>query len=492
MKTIALTLVVWLLLGANASAADKLVIVPARGLSTATNDALLAQIVTSAVEKLPTDTEIEVIDPVSFDLVAKLKVPSGTKAQRERNATFAQQITPLRLALSNRAQENGWEASTLRIPEVLRFLSEQIVARGEKATVVFVGSPLYRGRAGTFDFSNGMVPSDGWLNASTEDSPFATSGINCKNWCIHIAVTQPVWAESEWQAKEVQRFWSAFVNATGGSLVSLAPMSVIWDRVNRGSHEGLGFRPVDSNDHTMVWRKKIFIRGEEQEAALKSNDMTDATESLPQSVVVTTPAEPLIPSRPAPQILPASIVIKPVVTPVQTTTNELAPVTALEVKANVLPTVAPGRIGIGLVWETEPRYSADCDLDLWVKVSGESEVNFKHMRSGPANAPHVRLYEDIRKAKGLSGTRQPDFEFVEVNRPVLPRNVEVWVDVYQNTGRRPIHGLVQIEFQGKKYTKTIEFPATNGDRAANAARRAQSAYWMRIDVDEVSGRLAHN
>jgi hypothetical protein len=491
MKTIIRLLVLLSLAIGSARAADHLVIVPARGLSQTNAKAILAEVVTAATDRLPVGTRVWVVDPVALDLLATVTVPSGTKAQRERNVPFAKQIAPLRAALLGLAPSQSWENATLRVPEVLRFLAEQVVPRGEKATVLFIGSPLYRGSSGVFDFSNGVVPSDGWLFASAEDSPFSTAGISCKDWSIHIATTQSVWADSEWQAKEVQRFWSAFINSTGGRLVTLAPLSVSWERVRQGVADPLGFRPVDTADRVLVWRKRFFIRGQESESTIKSNDMTEVVEPVaPPGITVAVPETEVavIPTpTPAPEPSPATphpVVVETVVAAVTPEKTEPAPTTSLTVKAAELPSVTPDRIGIGLVWETDKGHSDGCDLDLWVKVRGEAECNYKRMRVGPAARPLVRLYDDIRKAKGL--TNKPVFEFVEVSQPVLPGEVEVWINLFQNSGRRPIRGLVQVEYQGRKYTQTIEFTAMSGDRAGNANKRGQSDRWIRLDLAKIT------
>jgi hypothetical protein len=167
------------------NASEYLVVVPARGLSPQCTKAVLSGLVMGAIERLPAGTQIRVIDPVSLDLVASVSVPEGTKAQRERNLAFARQIGPLRAALTSLTTSQSWETLSLRIPETLRFLAEQVVPHGQRATVLFIGSPLYRSGAGTFDFANGVVPSDGWLSAPAEDSPFAMAGISCRGWSIH-------------------------------------------------------------------------------------------------------------------------------------------------------------------------------------------------------------------------------------------------------------------------------------------------------------------
>jgi hypothetical protein len=471
-------------------AADNLVVIPSRGLSQQNAKAILSEVVTAATDRLGAGTRIWVVDPIALDLLANVTVPSGTKAQRERNVPFAKQIVPLRAALLGLAPSQPWENATLHIPEVLRFLAEQVIPRGEKATVLFAGSPLYRGSSGVFDFSNGVVPGDGWLFAPAEDSPFSAAGISCKDWSIHIATTQSVWADSEWQAKEVQRFWSAFINATGGNLVTLAPLSVSWERIRQGATDPLGFRPVDRSDRALVWRKRFFIRGEESESTLKSNDMTEATEPSAPTVApaVQPKREAAIVSVPPPApglapVTPYPVIVETVTAPVSPVKVEPAPTASLVVKAAELPSVTSDRLGIGLVWETDKGHSDGCDLDLWVKISGEAECNYKHMRIGQAARPVVRLYDDIRKANGL--TNKPVFEFVEVSRPVLPGEVEVWIDLFQNSGRCPIRGLVQLEYQGRKYTKMIGFPGISGDRASDASHRTQSARWLRLDLTTI-------
>lgn len=491
MKTLLHLLAFCSLLLSSAHTAENLVVVAGRGLSQQNAKVMLAEVVTAATDRLAVGTRVWVVDPITLDLLATVTVPAGTKAQRERNVPFAKQIAPLRAALLSLTPTQPWENATLRIPEVLRFLAEQVVPRGQKAKVLFVGSPLYRGSSGVFDFSNGVVPSDGWLFAATEDSPFSTSGISCTGWSIHIATTQPVWADSEWQAKEVQRFWAAFINATGGNLVTLAPLSVSWERIRQGAADPLGFRPVDTSDHALVWRKRLFIRGEESESVFKSNDMTEVVEPIAPPTAPEMPSKPevavvAIPA-PVPQptpVAPPPVVAEPVVEPVEPVKVEPAPMTSLAIKAAELPSVTPDRLGIGLVWETDEGYSRGCDLDLWVKVSGESECNYTRKRIGPAEHPFVRLYDDIRKAEGL--TNKPVFEFVEVSRPVLPSEVEAWINLFKNSGKRPIHGLVQLEYQGRKYTQTIEFPSMSGDYASNANKRTQSARWIRLDLSKIT------
>src|SRR5437660_1289744 len=109
MKTLLRILMALLLTASVGRTAENFVVVPARGLSPQHAKTILAEVVTAATERLPAGAQIRVVDPVTFDLIASLTVPEGTKAQRERNVPFAKQVAPLRAALLGLPVNRPWE-----------------------------------------------------------------------------------------------------------------------------------------------------------------------------------------------------------------------------------------------------------------------------------------------------------------------------------------------------------------------------------------------
>ncbi|MBI2926974.1 MAG: hypothetical protein HYY24_14865 [Verrucomicrobia bacterium] len=491
------------LAASTARSAEHVIIVPARGLPADSTRPLLADLLLLVLERFEPGTRVTVVDPISHSVWADLTVPSGDPRQRAIDKNLRNQVPGLRKAFEGNPAHSPWESATIRIPETLRFLRSQVARSGEEVSVLFVGSPIHRTADGTFDMK-GAVPGDGWLTAGSEESPFSVgSGASTlKRWFVHIGVVPAEWGESDWQRAETVRFWAAHISAQGGGLSTVADPKLALRRLVDGVKDPIPFRPLDRQDRRLMWRKRIFERGADVETTVKSTEALEITErsdtSAPtkQSPPVSPPASPApvtVGEQPtSSSIEPPAALSEPQPAPPPVTEQPPPPPRpspvasqALVTQAESLPRVDRDRVGLGLVWETDRGTAAGCDLDLWVKVTGiAGECWFRNMRLGPPHSPTVELLDDIRRARGLraTGDVRRVFEFVEVNQAVLPDEVTVWVNVFENKARPAIKGLFRLQWNGRTYLETIDFSAMPGDGAAGRGHRERSKQWQQIDL----------
>ena len=481
-----------------ASSAENYVIIPARGLPAEPARAVLVDVLHFVLEKAGPGDRVFVVDPVDHRLLAAFPIPSGTLRQRANDRGVRDGVAGIKRAFLENPARSPWQRAAVCLPETLRFLRSQVVRPRESAVVLFVGNPLHQSEDAAFEFRDGAVPSDGWLFASAEDSPFAVGPeAGFTGWRVHLATIPPAWGQSDWQRSEIQRFWSAYCGLSGGKLVTLADPKLALQRLADGASDSLDYRPVDREDHSRLFRKRVFVRGQEIETTVKTADETVVSTSLlpeppaePSASVIPPPSDPVPPPTPivAPTPIPAPVPVAIAPEPAPKPPVDLPRIEVLVEKAEVtLPKVGPGKLGIGLIWETlDGKLLRGIDLDLYVSVRGiDGECNWRKKDVPNRKQTVLHLFDDVRNARGIAttGAVRETFEFVEITRPVALEDVSVWVNVYTNRSVAPLRALFRLETSdGRTFTQIFEWPGTIGDKGDGADRRDSSVEWHRIDL----------
>lgn len=491
-----------------APAAEPIVLVVARCLPAEPAKAALAEVLRLALEKAEPGTRFIAIDSVSREIRADFAVPAGTARLRANTAPVREGLAAVRRAFLESPARAPWEAGALCLPQVLAHLRAQALAPGGSAVVVFFGDPLHRAPEEAFDWRGGAVPTTGWILGDA-DSPFSARRLgSLKGLRVHVAAIPVGWGVDDWQRNGAREFLGAMLAEAAGKLVTLADTKLAIARAMQGVAEALPFPAIDRDDTARLYRRKIFVRGQEQEIRVRvANEKTAVMETprapAPASVAleqapvpVPTPAV----SVPAPALEP--VVVAPTLPPAVQPTPQPAPLPLvpseeaqqLAAKAeSALPAVG----GLGLVWEVvggDPVAGRKADLDLFVSVRGVAgECWWKQMKL-PEKNPVVRLHDDVRNARGLGATGEDRqvFEFVEFSRrdrEFRAEDLTVWVNIHEHAGTGKIRALFRLQTaDGKKFDYVFELPAVRGNQGAGD--RAITPQWKRIDVAQVMAEAA--
>lgn len=124
--------------------------------------------------------------------------------------------------------------------------------------------------------------------------------------------------------------------------------------------------------------------------------------------------------------------------------------------------VGPMKIGI--------RWKGRIDLDLYASPNDHAEtLFFEHTRS-----PEGYYNKDYRSSP------EREYEFIEFQKPVDVREVEVMVNFYKGSAPGGPSGEVRIEFDGKIYSGRFAIAADHGNEGRSG--ESQRSFWARIDV----------
>ncbi len=371
-------------------------------------------------------TRVTVLDAGALQTVAAVTIsesPVHLQEQRNESAIRAS-IQTIRSATN--------EAQSFNAPLVLDHISRQI--RPKNGSILLIGPSLYRNeKSPSFNLTTNW-PSDGHLTAGWR-SVFSTleRAHNLDSTSVHWLVTDPNGVVDEVHRRGLGRFWSLFVASQGGVLAEFAP------------DVATAFAGAISGSSTPF--------------------MTAALNPSDTNVLFHWSGE--IPYVPRPQLVFQTNYVQ--VTNVIQVTNI---VTLLN--KSVLPRVAPGNTGIGLVWVVANGTTRRVDLDLHVRdPRDEAELFFGHTRT-----PSGHYLRDILQASaGAEGDWRTSWEFVELNGDQLP---EVWINIYSGSG--PVNGEVRLEYRGSIHRIAFVMPAVQGDRGTDGAIREKSPRWLRIDL----------
>ena len=363
----------------------------------------------------------------------------------------------------------------IRLPELVAEIGLADLARPRR--LLILGSPFYVSSVEpTFSMAdangrpNGRYPSDAHVAATAGETVFGAAG---REQALSGSVIY--WAygsESQWlngaHKLAVQRWWSIWTSAQSGVLAGFS-----------------------SNAQMLVERLLAGdIRTESRFTCDPRESKIRMLSAAPrQAPIWLDVPDPVVTPPPAP---PAPVALPPVVTPRALPTVREAPKPLVPQQAPpppaplVAPPLPPARfiqipvpirlddskIGIGIAWP------ADWDLDLYVRAApGKKEVYYRDDRS-----PEAFLYSDERH-----GNFGGQFEFVEFTKPseVNLKAVEVWVNFYAGRSSTTTKGQVVLFDRGTIKIGTFVIPATHGNHGGSRTNRAESPYWVKINLDQL-------
>ena len=372
-------------------------------------------------------TEISVVRADPLSTVVSMKVPDGSIALRQQRASAA-----IRTVMQGfRAATNG--ADSFSVPATLDAVARQFGSGN--ATLLLIGPSLAGG--GGINFKQ-QWPSDGYLVVGPDRSPFSTTERSRLLDALRVywIVTDSGKSFNSRHTEAVRRFWSLYISCQRGALANYSP----------------DFPSTFNNAVHGDWAAPTFEVPDSRDSELKMHS------ALP---------EPFVPVKPTPPTPPV------VVTNYLTETNVISITNIYPVlERSVLPSVADGNTGIGIVW------SGDVDLDLHLVGPRDGvELYF-----GNPNSKAGHYYRDIRRGTpSAANDWRASWEFIELYGDQIP--AEAWLDLY--SGRGPVQGELRIQYRGRIHRVAFTFPAVRGDGGADSLRRSRSEHWLRIDLQSV-------
>lgn len=379
-------------------------------------------------------TRVTVVTAEPFEVLADVRVGEGALILRQERAGLEIGRTVL-----------GIQGATnftagFSVPNLLDLVARQLGATN--AEVILVGPALFCDPTQpSFDFKTGW-PSDGHLWAGRDRSIFSTLEREhlLEGLTVHWIVTDSI--PNANHAEAVRRFWALFVATQGGALADYSPdVTTAFANALRGNGTPLAVSGPDTRDTNVVMRSRVLKVLREEEFIVAS--------------------KPIL------------------ITNVVTTTNHVIVTNVVDLPCDgILPRVASGNTGLGLIWTTAPGTSQRLDFDLYVHVPFDgTELSYRNPTS-----PHGRYFRDIRQATPQTGGDwRALWEFVELTGNQLPR--ELWINLY--SGRGPAQGEVRVQYRGQEYRIAFAFPAVKGNEGRDFARRERSPQWLRIDLDSL-------
>lgn len=184
------------------------------------------------LEELPLRSSWWVYDAYHLRTVAQAQIPAGSAftSSKLRATQFRGAIQELRrfLVTTNFAEEGTNPPpvgdGALRLPQFVDFLAGAAAPDASPATVLLIGSPLYRdAKEPAFSMVNGYFPSDGHLRATRDRTVF---GVADRQDRLPGARVYWAWFGDPWVSEvhqeRVRRFWSLFLAGQGARLGGFA------------------------------------------------------------------------------------------------------------------------------------------------------------------------------------------------------------------------------------------------------------------------------
>ena len=325
----------------------------------------------------------------------------------------------------------------------------------KEAKILLIGSPTYHDDVAAHDMRDGWL-GDGYFNQSRTVTVFSVSGKkdNLRNATVRFCTLEVPWGTSNKLAHQemVKRFWAIFIHECGGNLISFHP-DVREELAALASSEA---RPL--------------LIDPPRDASEQSMKMHQSLIQLQPPVALSPPLEN--PTAP-PQIIQE----------IGTSTKEIKAVPdwitidpKLYNKNNPPPTHLPAKdnIRIGLTWSTSESTAAD--LDLHVRPSqGDEELSFRNTKT-----PQGKHYKDFSNPQANNG-----FELVDIDIPVDPKQVSIWINAFKGTARNGFDGEVRVLYGGTLGVYPVHIPVNKGNDGADAAQREKSSYWVKVQIPAV-------
>lgn len=165
---------------------------------------------------------VTVVDGYNLQSIGTFSVPNSSSYENPRakmgaNREFAAAL--MQFAQGSKLPAN-LSPGSMRLPQLLRHIGANYASQ-ERVDVVMLGSPFYEGD-NQFSMANGRIPSDGHINSSRSETPYGTTDQPdlLQNVRIHFGYGHEEVLQSDRHHFYVQRFWTLYIEALGGSLAT--------------------------------------------------------------------------------------------------------------------------------------------------------------------------------------------------------------------------------------------------------------------------------
>lgn len=454
--------------------------------------------------------------------------------------------TPVIKAFLDFLKNDVWTGSARENPlsqdENVPTLNLPLIASDEiqekAARILLIGSPLYHDDVPAHDMRQGWL-SDGYFNQDRSVTVFSIVGKkeNLKDATVRFCVLDPSWGTSNKLAHQemIKRFWSIFIRECGGNLISFSPdLPKQLEQLASDDAKPLQIEPPrNASDKTMIIRQSLIeiskhpeskkVRsGQNVELSVSAEGagpfrfqwkkdgapLSGATNSSLQiskatslnngnySVVVTS-------NSGSSESMPASLLVEEDrsttsnrqalkndekistggahTVPEPASQGELRSVpafmktppedfNAMLAKTKQLPVKDSMRVG--LIWNTADSAN-EVDLDLYVRPDPSAqELSFRNTKT-----PEGIHYKDFSDPKANHG-----FELVDLNVPLHPELVSVWVNAFKGQSDKGFAGELRVLYANSLKVIPIRIPATRGNQGVDGSKREGSPYWTKVQV----------
>jgi hypothetical protein len=191
-------------------------------------DDVYRSIIKLIVEELPLNSTLAIYDAFDLKTVTQVSLPNAHvfSSPKTRANQFAPAIRDLKvfLAQTHVAPTNSklhFEQS-IRVPQFLDFLTENLRSTDAPPAVLLIGSPLYQdAKEPGFSMIDGFFPSDGHLHATHDKSVFGFSGNpeEARPLMMYWTYFGDPWV-SDLHKENVTRFWTLYLERRAGQLAA--------------------------------------------------------------------------------------------------------------------------------------------------------------------------------------------------------------------------------------------------------------------------------
>lgn len=175
------------------------------------------------------------MDGYNLKTIGTFTVPKGNAYKSPKARLRANSAAVNSLLDFAKATGSEQPAGSLRLPQLLRFVAENIQPLSA-LDVIVLGSPLYIDPAeAEYSMADALVPSDAHLLASRRDSPYgaADDPALLSNVRVHVGFGGADTFVSDQHHNLIQRFWWLYVTLQGGQMISfVGDFPTLLSRVN--------------------------------------------------------------------------------------------------------------------------------------------------------------------------------------------------------------------------------------------------------------------
>ena len=185
-------------------------------------------IVRLLVEDLPLNSTLAIYDAFDLKTITQVALPNARafSSPKTRANQFAPAIRELKLFL---AQEHLRPTNShlsfngsIRLPQFLDFLAENLTVSNSPPVVLLIGSPLYQdAKEPAFSMVDGYFPSDGHLQASREKSVYGFTGD--ADATVPLIVNWVYFGDpwvTDLHKEKVTRFWTLYLERRAAQMVA--------------------------------------------------------------------------------------------------------------------------------------------------------------------------------------------------------------------------------------------------------------------------------